>query len=103
AVFEMFDKRRPLVRAALDSELWRALARSASGGANGQRVDQQIRVRAQELIELGVQEGTLGACAPETMAACFSGAVRGVLMGRAASAEPMPAVEEAHLTVSLLL
>jgi len=103
AVFEMFDKRRPLVRAALDSELWRALACSGGGGTDGQRIDQQIRMRSRELVELGIREGTLLSHAPDTMTACLSGALRGVLMNRATVAEPLPAAKEAHLTVNLLL
>ncbi|HEX9622546.1 MAG TPA: helix-turn-helix domain-containing protein, partial [Polyangiaceae bacterium] len=51
SVMELFDARRGFVKAALDSELWRALSRSPTEGSREQRVRHQLEARARQLVE----------------------------------------------------
>lgn len=98
AVIQMFDERREFVRAALDSELWRALAREGERAGQQDRVREQLEARAHALVQLGLAEGVLSVAASERLSAHFSGALRGVLLMRARrGAELLPGEEAAAL------
>jgi AcrR family transcriptional regulator len=103
AVIEVFDSRRGFVRAALDSELWRAFGGTTNADGASARVRHQIENRARELAKLGVGEGLLKRDAPERLVAFLSGAVRGVLLMRARADTGLSAAEEAAAVIALFV
>lgn len=95
ATIELFDRRRGFVRAALDSELWRIYA-DAVEPSGKPRVRAQLESAALDLIRAGAEQGQLLADAHDRQAAHLSGALRGILMVRARSEQPLPtAAQEA--------
>jgi AcrR family transcriptional regulator len=100
ATVELFDARRGFVRAALDSELWRALSRSPADGVHYQRVRHQLEARARQLVEVLLQERSLHGADAGRLAAYFSGAVRGLLLMRAQGENDLGATDEARRLVA---
>lgn len=95
AVFNLFDTRRDFLRAALESELWKALHEEPD--ATDGRVRRQLEKRAYELMLEGMKQGCLSSEADaEALAALFSGAVRGSLLHRAQHSKLPPARDAAR-------
>lgn len=103
AVIRLFDERRELVRASLDSELWRALSREAGSGGHQHRVREQLDARARSLVELGLAEGALAPVGRERLGAHLGGALRGVILMRARAGEQPSPEEEAEVLLRLFL
>ena len=105
AVFELFDTRRDFVKAALDSELWRALLSEPYLPApNGARVRHQLEARCAELVAQGISEGLLSSEEnAELLGVFLSGGVRGVLLQRAVREQNPPPRRDAERVVNLFL
>lgn len=105
AVFALFDSRRDFVKAALDSELWRALLGEAHVSAPpGTRVLHQLEARAVELVDEGVAQQRLCPDAgAEMLAVVLSGGVGGIVMQRAQRDENPPPRTDAERLVALFL
>lgn len=101
-VIELFDERRELVRAALGSELWRALALDAGSGGQP-RVSEQLEARAHALVALGLREGVLEPLGSERLGAQLSGALQAVLAARARAQSSVAPEEEAELSLRLFV
>lgn len=104
AAISLFDRRRDFVRAALDSELWRAYADALGETDPTPRVRVQLETTALALVRVGLRHKLLAPHPAERLAAYLSGMLRGVLLSRARSEHPLPSVEhEAAALVSLFM
>ena len=87
AVVTLFDKRREFVRAALDTELWRAYAEVATRCEGSEpRVRRQLEEGSMRIVKLAILEGLLSPSDHLRCSAQFAGALQGILHFRAREA-----------------
>ncbi len=98
-VLRIFDERKMLVRAMLESELWRYGRRR--GGPPG--VYEQLLAQARALADTGVEEGAIAADVRELAGLMLGAALRGLMIERARADSPAPVERDAELAVRLFL
>jgi AcrR family transcriptional regulator len=98
-VLRAFDERKTLVRAMLETELWRYGRRRGGPPV----VYEQLLAKARSLVEAGVREGVLRSDAPELTGLLLGSGLRGLMIERARSEDPAPVERDARAMVELFL
>jgi AcrR family transcriptional regulator len=98
-VFTFFDARRPFLTLALDGSTAKAQAKGQASG--GRTSVEQLHLRAERIVRLGLKEKRLRADGGDLFALFLVAAVRGVLIAKVH--DPKPIAGETDRVIALFL
>jgi AcrR family transcriptional regulator len=98
-VFGYFDERRAFLRLALEGKVAKAAPRAAAPGSQGSM--DQLQLRAERIIRVGLKEQRLRTEGAELFSLFLVAALRAVLIARVAS--PRPIAGETEKVIDLFL